>query len=414
MDLAITKITARQILDSRGNPTVECDVYTKSSFGRASVPSGASTGRHEAVELRDGGPRYGGKGVKSAIKNIGLISKHIIGKDCTRQDEIDDSMIALDATKNKSFLGANATLAVSLAVSRAAASALNVPLYNYLAKLAGTRALLIPTPFCNVINGGRHANGALKLQEIMIVPSNYRTFSDAIAAVCETYAQLKSILAKKNYSTTVGDEGGFAPKLSSADEAFTLLEDAIIVAGHRRKISFAIDAAASEFYDKKSRKYILEKSYSQGELEDYYLSLIRKFDIISIEDPFEEDDFSSFASLRKKSNIQIVGDDLLVTNTARIKAAIKRKSCNCLLLKVNQIGTLTEAIAAANMAKKAGWNVMVSHRSGETCDSFISDLAVALGCGQIKSGAPARAERTSKYNQLLRIEQESKLRFASI
>ncbi len=409
MGFRIRKIIAREILDSRGNPTVECDIMTTAGFGRASVPSGASTGKFEAVEIRDGGRRYGGMGVRTAVKSINaIIAKKIAGMDCLSQREIDERMIELDGTPNKALLGANATLAVSLAAARAAANSCKKPLYRHLTTLTGNKKLILPIPFSNVINGGRHAEGSLKIQEFMLVPSKFNSFSEAIAAVAETYQQLKKIIAEKHgkQSTRVGDEGGFAPSLNSAEEALELLEAAVTVTGYQKKIAFAIDAAASEFYNKEKRAYELEKNYGSGELIDYYLQLARSHNIISLEDPFHEEDFESFAELTAKSKIQIVGDDLLVTSTERIKTAIAAKSCSCLLLKVNQIGTLTEAISAANLAKRSGWKAMVSHRSGETEDAFISDLAVALGCGQIKTGAPARSERTAKYNQLLRIEEE--------
>ncbi len=408
MGFRIRKIKAREILDSRGNPTVECDVLTTGSFGRASVPSGASTGKFEAVEIRDGGRRYNGMGVKAAVKSINnIIAKKIASMDCLSQREIDNAMIKLDGTPNKALLGANAILAVSLAVARAAANSSKKPLYRYLTTLTGNKKLILPVPFSNVINGGRHAEGNLKIQEFMLVPAKFRTFSEAIAAVAETYQQLKKLIEAKygKQSTHVGDEGGFAPNLNSAEEALELLELAVTAAGYQKKIAFAIDAAASEFYNSEKRAYELEKNYRSNELIDYYLNLIKSHNIISLEDPFHQQDFHSFAELTSKSKIQIVGDDLLVTNTERIRTAASEKSCNCLLLKVNQIGTLTEAIAAANLAKKNKWKVMVSHRSGETEDTFIADLAVALGCGQIKTGAPARSERTAKYNQLIRIEE---------
>ncbi len=409
MGFRIRKISAREILDSRGNPAVECDVLTTAGFGRASVPSGASTGKFEAVEVRDGGRRYNGRGVRTAVKTINnVIAKKIIGMDCLNQREIDSAMIKLDGTPNKALLGANAILAVSLAASRAAAASSKKPLYRYLTALTGNKKLILPVPFSNVINGGRHAEGNLKIQEFMLVPTKFRAFGEAIAAVAETYHQLRKLMAAKygTQSTHVGDEGGFAPNLNSADEALELLESAVTVAGYQNKIAFAIDAAASEFYSSEKKAYLLEKDYGSGEMVDYYLGLVKSYRIVSLEDPFQQEDFESFAELTAKAKIQIVGDDLLVTNAKRIKTAIAKKSCNCLLLKVNQIGTLTEAIAAANLAKENNWKVMVSHRSGETEDAFIADLAVALGCGQIKTGAPARGERTAKYNQLLRIEEE--------
>ncbi|MBS3133546.1 phosphopyruvate hydratase [Candidatus Woesearchaeota archaeon] len=407
MSFKVKGVVAREVLDSRGNPTVECDVFTSSGFGRAAVPSGASTGKFEAVELRDGGKRYNGMGVRSAVKNVNdVIAKKIVGRDCCNQEEIDNLMIEFDGTENKSLLGANAVLAVSLAVARAAASSSKKPLYRYLTGITKNRKLLLPIPFSNVINGGRHAGGSLKLQEFMLVPEKFSSFAEATAAVAETYHELKKIIARKygKQSTNVGDEGGFAPSLKSAEEALELLESAVSISGYEKKISFAIDAAASEFYNNGKDVYELEKAYGSSELIDYYLELIKNHNIISLEDPFHQEDFESFAEITERSSIQVVGDDLLATNPERIKTGVEKKSCNALLLKVNQIGTLTEAVTAAKIAMQSKWNVMVSHRSGETEDSFIADLTVALGCGLIKTGATARGERTAKYNQLLRIE----------
>lgn len=409
MGFRIKKVVARQILDSRGSPAVECDVFTDSGVGRAAVPSGASTGKYEAVELRDHSTSYGGLSVHKAVANIDKkIARKIVGKDCRNQEEIDSIMISLDGTKNKSVLGANSILAVSMACARAAAVASKKPLYRYLTSLTKNKKLVMPVPFSNVINGGKHARSNLKIQEFMLVPLKFNSFSNAVAAVSETYHSLEKIIARKygRISANVGDEGGFAPDIDSAEEALDLLERAVSAAGYRKKIFFAIDAAASEFYDAKRKKYGLGKSYGRDDLLDYYMKLIKSYSIVSIEDPFQQEDFDSFAKLAAKSKIQVVGDDLLATNAGRINTAILRKSCNCLLLKVNQIGTLTEAIAAASLAGKSRWKVMVSHRSGETEDPFIADLSVALGCGQIKIGAPARAERTAKFNQLLRIEEE--------
>lgn len=399
----IKKIIGRQILDSRGNPTIEVDVYTTNGFGRAAIPSGASTGIYEALELRDNQKAFCGKSVLKAVKNINIISKKLSGLKISDQHKIDEELIKLDGTENKSRLGANSMLGVSLACARAASE--NKPLYTYLSTLTKSKPIL-PIPFVNVINGGKHASGALPIQEIMIVPTKFSSYSKALQATVETYHEIKRIISKKygDKYLQLGDEGGFAPPIKTARQAFDLLETAIGNAGYNNKIQFAMDAAASEFYDKK--KYIVEKTLSRDELIDYYLDLIHNYPIISIEDCFDQNDFDSFAMLKNKSKIQIVGDDLLVTNTKRIKIAKEKNACNCLLLKVNQIGTLSESINAANLSKKYGWNVMVSHRSGETEDSFIADLAVSLGCGQIKTGAPARGERTSKYNQLLRIEEE--------
>ena len=422
MSFKIKKALAREILDSRGNPTVECDVFLSSGVvGRAAVPSGASTGKHEAHELRDGGKRFHGLGVLTAAENINeVIAKKIKGFDCRKQHELDNFMVKLDGSSDKSLLGANAILAVSLAASRAAAMESKKPLYRYLAEsiVSGnrprkSRKFVLPVPFCNIINGGRHAGSNLKIQEFMVVPVGFDSFKQAITAVSEVYHELKSLLQRKygKPSVNVGDEGGFAPQLNSAGEALSLLESAVATTGYQGKVKFAIDAAASEFYDSKTKKYEISsgKMLSAGEMVDYYAKLAKDFPIISVEDPFEQESFSAFAELTKKlamMNVQVVGDDLLVTNVNRIREAVKRNACNCLLLKVNQIGTLTESIAAAALAMGEGWRVMVSHRSGETEDAFIADLAVALGCGQIKSGAPARSERTSKYNRLIRIEEE--------
>ncbi len=431
MSFRIKKVLAREILDSRGNPTVECDVVLSGGImGRAAVPSGASTGKHEAHELRDGGRRFRGLGVLAAVDSINsIISKKIVGMDCSRQRQLDELMIRLDGSSSKSLLGANAILAVSLAASRAAASASKKPLYSYLAHniIAASgknkkqprssshksKRFILPVPFCNVINGGKHAGSSLKIQEFMVVPAGFNSFKDAITAVAEVYHELKSLLQRRfgKSAVNVGDEGGFAPQLSTAHEALSVLESAVAATGYVGKVQFAVDAAASEFYSSKDKKYEVEsgKKLSAAEMVDYYAGLARDFDIVSVEDPFEQESFAAFAELTKKlalMNVQVVGDDLLVTNVDRIREGVRRNSCNCLLLKVNQIGTLTEAVAAANLSMNSGWKVMVSHRSGETEDAFIADLAVALGCGQLKSGAPARSERTAKYNRLLRIEEE--------
>ena len=402
---AITNIKAREILDSRGNPTVEVELSTKNHTVTSSVPSGASTGTHEALELRDGGKRYGGKGVQKAVKNINsILAPKLKHKDVANQTQIDQLMIDLDGTKNKSRLGANAILAVSLAVAKAAAEKKHLLLYQYLSTLTNTKPSL-PKPFFNIINGGKHAGTQLAIQEFMISPKA-KTFSEALRMGSETYHQLKSVLEEKygKSAINVGDEGGFAPPLKTAEEALTLLESAIKKAGYSGKIDIAIDCAASEFY-KNGKYYLDNKTLTTEQLLNYYLQLIKKYPIISLEDPFQQEDFQSFAKLKQQTKIQIVGDDLTVTNVDRINLAIKNNSCNCLLLKVNQIGTLTEALQAVKLAYKHNWKVMVSHRSGETEDTFIADLAVAIGCGQIKSGAPCRSERTAKYNRLLRIEE---------
>jgi len=399
------KVVARQVLDSRGNPTVEAEVHTKSGIGRAIVPSGASTGIYESVELRDNDKRYNGKGVTKAVRNVSLINKKVRGIDVRNQEDIDSRMIELDNTKNKKKLGANAVLAVSLATARAGAISMDLPLYRYLSNIT-KRRLIMPVPFANVVNGGKHADNDLNMQEFMIAPVNSKTFSEGVRAVVETYHVLKGLIRKKygKNTTNVGDEGGFAPPVKKAEQVLDLITKAAAAAGHSREIRIAMDPAASEYYQK--GKYILHKKYTGQKLTDYYIKLAKKYQIISIEDPFDQNDFSNFQNLTKKAIFQVVGDDLLVTNVDRIKIAAEKNLCNALLLKVNQIGSLSEAIASANLAYANKWNVMVSHRSGETEDSFIADLAVSLGCGQIKLGAPCRGERTAKYNQLLRIEEE--------
>ncbi|MBI2669391.1 phosphopyruvate hydratase [Candidatus Woesearchaeota archaeon] len=407
----ITKVTARTILDSRGNPTVEVDMITQNGCYTAAVPSGASTGKHEAWELRDGGKRFLGKGVQKAIRNIEkIIAPKVIGMDCREQEKIDRLMIKLDGTKNKSKLGANAILAVSLACARAGAAESRKWLFEYISSLANTKSKM-PRPFFNVINGGKHAGNNLVFQEFMISP-RMKSFAENRRVGSEIYHLLKKDLHQKygKGSTNVGDEGGFAPEqLKNAPEALHILMKAINDAGYKGKVDIAIDCAASEFY--KDGKYTVDvKKLTAPELTTYYLHLIKRYPIISLEDPFEQEDFESFSELRKKTKIQIVGDDLTVTNNNRIKTAIEKKSCTCLLLKVNQIGTLTEALEAVRLAYAHNWKVMVSHRSGETEDTFIADLAVGLGCGMIKSGAPCRGERTAKYNRLVRIEQNFELK----
>lgn len=403
----IKKIKAREILDSRGNPTVEVELFTHDQSDTASVPSGASTGTHEALELRDGDKRYFGKGVQKAVKNIQQkIAPKLIGKDCTQQREIDQLMIKLDNTKTKKNLGANAILAVSLALARSGSTHHRLHLYQYIHQLLPVKSeMKLPRPFFNVINGGKHAGNNLPFQEFMIAPKT-ESFSESLRIGCEVYHTLKKIIEQKygKLATNIGDEGGFAPPLKTAEEALNLLVTAINQAGYKNKVEIAMDSAASEFY--KKGYYYAPKKISSEQLLNYYLKLIKKYPIISIEDPFHEEDFESFSKLTERSRIQIVGDDLTVTNVSRIKKAIEMKSCNCLLLKVNQIGTLTEALEAVSEAYRAGWKVMVSHRSGETEDTFIADLAVGIGSGQIKAGAPCRGERVAKYNRLLRIEEE--------
>jgi len=404
--MKIKKILAREILDSRGNPTVEVDLFTNKFLARAMVPSGASTGIHEAWELRDGGKRYLGKGVRKAVKNVLKIGKKLKGLDCTKQREIDQMMLDLDGTENKKNLGANAILGVSMAVCRAGALSQNLDLYQHIAKIYGNKKPSLPRPFFNVINGGKHAGGNLAVQEFMIAP-RFRKFEKNLQAGSEIYHILKKTLAQKygELSTNVGDEGGFVPPIRKTDEALRVLHTAIARAGYAGKVDLAMDCAASEFY-KKGYYYIDGKKLDKSRLLDYYLRLVKKHKIISVEDPFEQEDFIGFGWLREKSGIQVVGDDLTVTNISRIARAIKMGSCNCLLLKINQIGTITEALAAARLAQSKNWRVMVSHRSGEAEDPFIADLAVGIGASQIKSGAPCRSERLAKYNQLLRIEEE--------
>jgi enolase len=406
----ITKIKAREILDSRGNPTVEADVFTNGGLSRASVPSGASTGKYEALELRDNERRYFGKGVLKAVGNINnIIANKIIGQDCTKQKEADELMIELDGTPNKSNLGANAILAVSIAVCKAGALESNLSLYEYIAKLVGLRGVTLPTPQMNVINGGVHAGIKNDFQEHMIIPFGAKSFSDALGMCSETYHTLKKNLEEKfgTSAIQVGDEGGFVPPLKSIDERLKLISEAIEELGYTKNFALAIDAAASQFYSKR-RYNIMEKEYSSAELTDFYSDLCEKFRIVSFEDGLSEDDWDGWIRLNSElgEKTQIVGDDLLVTNVERIGKAIKLDACNALLLKLNQIGTVTEALDAFRLARKAGWNVIVSHRSGSTEETFFADLVVGLDAGQFKYGAPARSERTCNYNQLLRIEEE--------
>jgi enolase 1/2/3 len=406
----IIKIGAREILDSRGNPTVEAYVFTTGGLSRASVPSGASTGKYEALELRDGGRRYLGEGVLKAVSNvINAIAKKLVGKDCTKQKEADELMIELDGTLNKSNLGANAILAVSMAICKAGALESNLPLYEYIAKFVDSRGVTLPIPQMNVINGGMHAGIKNDFQEHMIIPFGAKTFSDALRMCSETYHTLKKNLKEKfgNSAILVGDEGGFVPPLKRVDERLEFMSETIEELGYTKEFGLAIDAASSEFYGK-GRYSIMEKNYSSGELTDFYSDLCEKFRIISIEDGLSEDDWDGWIRLNSKlgKRIQIVGDDLLVTNVERIRKAVKLDACNALLMKLNQIGTVTEALAAFGSAREAGWNVIVSHRSGSTEETFFADLVVGLDAGQFKYGAPARSERTCNYNQLLRIEEE--------
>ncbi len=403
--MKILKIKAREILDSRGIPTIEADVWTKIGIGRASVPSGKSRGKYEAVELRDNEKRFLGKGVLKAVANInGVIARNLVGIDCRKQSRIDNKLIKLDGTENKSRLGANAILAVSIATARIGALASGKELYEYLGK--GKK---LPIPCFNIINGGKHAGNNLAFQEYMIIPIRFPCFKDRLQAGSEIYYTLKKILEKKygKKAINVGDEGGFAPPLAKVEMPLKLLFQAIKEAGYENKVKIGLDCAANEFF--KNGRYIIDnKSFTTNQLIDFYVELTNKYPIISIEDPFAQDEFKAFAALRKKigKEVMIVGDDLLATNPKRIKKAIKLKSCSCLLLKPNQIGTVTEAINAGKLAKKAGWKIMISHRSGETNDPFIADLAVALEAEFIKAGAPCRGERLAKYNRLLRIEEK--------
>ncbi len=393
-------------MDSRGNPTVQADVCTARGFGRAASPSGASTGIHEALELRDGGRKWGGKGVSKAVSNVnGKIARALRGFDVSDQRGIDSLLCRLDGTKNKSRLGANATTAVSLACAQCAASEEGVGLY----RLLGGKKL--PAPMLNVLNGGKHAGNGVSIQEFMVFPIHFSSFSEALRAGSEVYHSLRGIIAKKygSQSTGVGDEGGFAPQCRSTSDALDLLERAISECGYAKKVKLAMDSAASSFYDGKTSSYKVDgKRMSSDELSDFYASLAKSYPIISLEDPFCEEAFSDFAHLRARlsGKVQVVADDLTVTNVERLSQAIECKSLSSLLLKVNQVGTLSEAISAAMLCRKNRLGVVVSHRSGETEDASIADIAVGLNCGQIKSGAPCRAERTAKYNRLLQIEEE--------
>ncbi|KAH0837868.1 Enolase [Lanmaoa asiatica] len=435
--MSVTKIHARQIFDSRGNPTVEVDLYTAKgdyphmSIGRiwlmdltgrfrAAVPSGASTGIHEALELRDGDKaNYVGKGVSKAVANVNdILGPALIesGIKVTQQKEIDDFLIKQDGTPNKGKYGANAILGISIAVVEAGAAEKGIPVYQHLAELAGVKPpYVLPCPAFNVINGGSHAGNKLAFQEFMLLPTGATSFTESMKIGTETYHTLKKVISAKYGidAVNVGDEGGFAPNVGGAEESLELLSEAIKKAGYEGKIKIALDVASSEFY--KDGKYDLDfknpnsdpqKWISGTELADLYLSYIDKYPIVSIEDPFDQDDWEAWSHFTKRSKVQIVGDDLTVTNPLRIRTAIEKKACNGLLLKINQIGTISESIQAAQLAQSDGWGVMVSHRSGETENTIIADLVVALGTGQIKTGAPARSERVAKYNALLRIEGE--------
>lgn len=413
---AIKSITAREILDSRGNPTVEVDVQLEDgSWARAAVPSGASTGAFEAAELRDGGSRYLGKSVSGAVENVRTkIAPALIGQDGLDQKGLDEKMIALDATVNKSSLGANSILGVSLAVARAAAVSKKLPFYKF---IGGEKATLLPIPMMNILNGGAHADTNVDIQEFMIAPIGAPSFKEGLRYGAEIYQSLKSVLKKRGLATSIGDEGGFAPNLESNRAALDLIIEAVEKAGYKMgsDIGLAMDVAATEFY--KDGSYHFEGSnLSATEMINYYQGLLDSYPLLSIEDPLSEDDWSGWADITKAmgASVQLVGDDLFVTNPTRLAQGISQGCANALLVKVNQIGTLTETLAAVDMAHKAGYRSMMSHRSGETEDTTIADLSVAALCGQIKTGAPARSERVAKYNQLLRIEEElgSKAQYA--
>jgi enolase len=423
MSTKITRVHARQVLDSRGNPTVEADVLLESgAFGRAAVPSGASTGEHEALELRDGDKlKYLGKGVLKAVANVNSeIAKAVTGTDAADQRALDHKMITLDGTPTKSRLGANAILAVSMAGARAAAVAVNQPLYKYLSRYStDTSANLLPVPMMNILNGGAHADSSVDFQEFMAMPVGAPSFSEALRWGVEVFHALKAALKKHGYSTAVGDEGGFAPSCKSNEEAIQIVLEAITAAGYKpgEQVAIALDPAASEFYDKASGKYVFKKSdksvHSSAEMAAYWTNWVGKYPIVSLEDGMAEDDWSGWKTLTQslgsktsKKKVQLVGDDIFVTNTERFSRGINEGIANSILIKLNQIGSVTETIDCIELARKAGYNSVISHRSGETEDTFIADLAVATAAGQIKTGSASRTDRIAKYNQLLRIEEE--------
>jgi len=408
----ISEIKAREILDSRGNPTIEVDVLLEDgSMGRASVPSGASTGEHEAVELRDGDKkRYLGKGVRKAVENVNEeIAPSLIGIDAREQTRIDQIMIELDGTPNKRKLGANAILGVSLAVAKAAANFLEMPLYAY---LGGISARQLPVPMMNILNGGKHADSGVDLQEFMIMPVGAETFAEALRTCAEVYHHLRGVLRQRGMSVSVGDEGGFAPNVSGSEEALQVIIEAIEKAGYTPgdDVMIALDPAASEFWNRESKKYVLSREggeFTSEQLIEFYTNLCNRFPILSLEDGLDQDDWEGWRLLTQAlgERIQLVGDDIFVTNTERLQRGINEGVANSILIKVNQIGTLTETFAAIEMAKRAGYTAVISHRSGETEDATIADIAVATNVGQIKTGAPCRTDRVAKYNQLLRIEE---------
>lgn len=407
----ISDVYAREILDSRGNPTIEVEVWTESGgYGRAGVPSGASTGAFEAVELRDGNKsRYLGKGVQNAVDNVNnIIAPELIGRDSIEQVAIDNMLIEIDGTPNKGKLGANAILGVSIACARAAADTLGLSLYQY---LGGVNAKILPVPMMNILNGGQHADNNVDIQEFMVMPVGACCFKEALRMGAEVFHSLKSVLKAKGLNTAVGDEGGFAPNLSSNEEALVTIVEAIEKAGYvpGKDIMLALDVAATDIYDPESKVYTWEgegRKFTQSEMVDFYADLVNKYPIISIEDGMNEEDWEGWKMLTEKlgDKVQLVGDDLFVTNTERLKKGIELKVANSILIKLNQIGTITETLDAIEMAKRAGYTAVVSHRSGETDDTTISDLVIAVNAGQIKTGAPSRIDRVAKYNQLLRLE----------
>ena len=411
MSTLIEDVVAREVLDSRGNPTLEVDIFLSGGeVGSAMVPSGASTGTHEAVELRDGDEaRYGGKGVLSAVRSVNeVIQPELLGSDALDQVSIDRLLLELDGTPNKARLGANALLGVSLAAAHAAAAAVDLPLYRY---LGGVGARRLPVPLVNILNGGRHATGSTDLQEFMVVPLGAPSFREGLRWAAETFHALARLLHERGLSTTVGDEGGYAPRVESNEEGVTLVVEAIERAGYEpgRQVAVALDAAATEF--RRDDRYVLARdgrSMTTAEMSDFWADWLARFPIVSLEDGLDEEDWAGWASLNERlgERVQLVGDDLLVTNTERLSRAIRERAANSILVKLNQIGTLTETIEAVEMAHRAGWTAVISHRSGETEDTTIADLAVALGTGQIKTGSASRSERTAKYNRLLRIEEE--------
>ena len=411
MSTLIEDVVAREVLDSRGNPTLEVDIFLSGGeVGSAMVPSGASTGTHEAVELRDGDEaRYGGKGVLSAVRSVNeVIQPELLGSDALDQVSIDRLLLELDGTPNKARLGANALLGVSLAAAHAAATAVDLPLYRY---LGGVGARRLPVPLVNILNGGRHATGSTDLQEFMVVPLGAPSFREGLRWAAETFHALARLLHERGLSTTVGDEGGYAPRVESNEEGVTLVVEAIERAGYEpgRQVAVALDAAATEF--RRDDRYVLARdgrSMTTAEMSDFWADWLARFPIVSLEDGLDEEDWAGWASLNERlgERVQLVGDDLLVTNTERLSRAIRERAANSILVKLNQIGTLTETIEAVEMAHRAGWTAVISHRSGETEDTTIADLAVALGTGQIKTGSASRSERTAKYNRLLRIEEE--------